>query len=456
MRLKEDFPISRPKRGFTAFDLDKSTEEQIKNEYDGCIAVKDITMLDEQQYAMDKVKFHRQLLDQITSQWRINIVNAIQQRMTILQHKMKTNSTKNINVYPYMSTLTPEQFADILLDELKTIAHGCELYSPTVVQIYGQLGEKVMHKYQMEWRTQNGITKKIENLYKTYRKILCSGHCPDNSRQLWQRIVHHARSNGPCMFQRDIVWPWPVRCEIGRTLFKILLENVKIDLNLLNQKTSHVNYVPVLYTLFRNREGVSREEIRPDPVFAQLVQEAKIDTMNFKTCEVPMLCPPIPWTSVDSGGYLYTHTDLLRLPQKFSYQNEIFRAAPSEQVYPVLDAINQLASVPWCVNTRVLDLVIKVFNFGGDKKLDVPLTPDNIVTDKHLEYRGIDRTEFENARNVKDEKYQKHQNELNSQYMDTKYKLSLANHFRDRPIWLPTNLDFRGRTYPGELTITQL
>lgn len=451
MRLKEDFPISKPKRGFTTADLSEATKEQIKNEIEGTIDVKDITMLDETQYAMDKVKFHRELLDQLTNKWRVDILNAIQQRMTILQHKMKTNSTQNINIYPYMCTLTPEQFTELLLDELKSIAHGCELYSPTVVQIYGQLGKKAMHKYQMKWRTQCGVSQKVENLYETYREILCSGHCPDNPRQLWQRIVHHSRETGPCIYQRDVVWPWPVRCEIGRTLFKILLEYVKIDLNVLNHKTSHVSYVPVIYTLFRNREGVSREEIRPDPVFSQLVQEAKIDTMKFKTCEVPMLCPPIPRTSVDSGGYLYTYTDLLRLPQQFSYQNELFRAAPPVQVYPVLDSINQLASVPWKVNSRVLDLVIKVFNLGGDKKLDVPLTPDSMVTDKHLGYRGIQRTQFETERSVKDEKYQKQQNELLSLYMDTKYKLSLANHFRDRPIWLPTNLDFRGRTYPGKL-----
>lgn len=450
MRLNEDFRISRPKQGLNACDLDKAAAEQIQNEIDGSIAVKDITMLDESTYAGDSVNFHRKLLDQCISQWRGDIASSIQQRLHILKHKMQTNSTKNINIYPYMCTLTPEQFADILLDELKSIAQCCDMYSPSAVQIYGQLGQKVMHKYQMKWHKQCGITKKIDDSHKTYRDILCSGRCPDNPRQLWQRIIHHSRSTGPCLLQRDIVWPWPVLCDVGRTLFKILLENVKIDLNLLNHKTTQVNYAPVLYTLFRNREGISREEIRPGPVFGQLVLAAKIDTIKFRTCEVPMLCPPVPWTSVDSGGYLYTHTNLLRLPPKFSYQNELFRATPLKQVNPIFDATNQLGSIPWRVNTRILDLAIEVFNFGGDKRLDVPLTPDSLVTDKHLKYRGISRTQFDCTRNIKDEKYQQHQNELLSLYMDTKYKLSLANHFRDRPIWQPTNLDFRGRSYPGK------
>lgn len=449
--MTKDFPISRPKQGFTASKLDRATAEQVKNEIDGFIDIKDITMLEDDRYEDASMNFHRKILDECTNQWRIDIASSIQRRLSVLQHKMKTNSTKNLNVYPYMCTLTPEEFTEILLDELKALGQISEHYSPTVVQIYGQLGQKVMHKYRIKWRTQCGITKKIDDLHKTYREILCSGHCPDNPRQLWQRIVHHVGNTGPSPFQGDIVWPWPVRCDIGRTLFKILLENVKIDLNLLNSRTSQVNYVPVVYTLFRNRDGISREEIRANSIFAQLMHGAKIDTMKFRTCEVPMLCPPIPWTSTDSGGYLYTHTNLLRLPQKFTHQNERLRAAPLKQIYPIFDSTNQLGTIAWCVNTRVLDLAIKVFNFGGDKRLHVPLTPDSMVTDDHLKYRGISRKQFDDAKkNVTSEKYRQSQNELFSLYMDTKYKLSLANHFRDRPFWQPTNLDFRGRSYPSK------
>lgn len=94
-------------------------------------------------------------------------------------------------------------------------------------------------------------------------------------------------------------------------------------------------------------------------------------------------------------------------------------------------------------------MAIKIFNLGGDDKLDVPLTPDDMLNDEHLKYRGVTKAELEKIRKDKDEKYEQRQNELLSLYTDTLYKLSLANHFRDRPFWLPTNLDFRGRTYPG-------
>lgn len=430
--------------------MSRYTAEQIENEKAGAIAVKSIAMLDTS-YLNEKVKLHREHLEKVMDQWRVDIANSIRNKLSILKHKMNTKSTKFINVYPYMCLLTPEQFTEILLDELKSLACNYELYSPTVVQIYGQLGEKVMQRYHIKLREQNGINEKIRTLHKTYCEVLCSGSCPDNPRQLWQRIIHHSQGNGPSLFHKYVDWPWGVRCDVGRTLFKILLENIKIDENLLDSKRSQVNNAPVLYSLFRKRDYISREEIRPHPVFAKLVRESKEDTMKFKTNEVPMLCPPIPWTSPNSGGYLHSHTILLRLPPQFSYQNELVKQAPHGQLYPSLDACNQLGSIPWCVNTKILDLAIKIFNLGGDDKLDVPLTPDDMLTDHHLSYRGMTKAQLEKRRHINDENYQQRQNELLSMYTDTLYKLSLANHFRDRAFWLPTNLDFRGRSYPGKL-----
>lgn len=390
------------------------------------------------------------MVNKLMEKWRVEIAQAIQRKWGILQHKMKINSTKSMNIYPYMRLLTPEEYTDILLDEMKSLGADSELYSPTVIQIYDMLGQKVMHKYQMKLREQNGVNEKILSTYKTYREILCSGHCPDNPRQLWQRIVHHSRDSGPCINQRDIEWPWSVRCEIGQTLFKILLENIKIDVNLLTPARQQANYIPLLYTLFRKRECISREEVRVHPIFAQLIREAKLDTMKFKANEAPMVCPPMPWTTCENGGYLHSLTHLLRLPPQFGVQNDMLKNAPVEQLYPPLDALNQLGSIPWRVNTRILDLAIKIFNLGGDLKLDVPLTPDNMLTDEQLVYRKMTRKELVQSLDRKDNAYQQRQNEILSLYTDTLYKLSLANHYRDQPFWLPTNMDFRGRSYPGE------
>lgn len=406
-------------------------------------------------YLSDKVKMHREIFEKLTNKWQSDILLAFKSKLNILQHKMYRKPTKAINIYPYMLLLQPEEYADILMDEIKTLGEVGLSYSPTVGTLYEQIGEKVLNHYITKTRDQNGINEKLHSLYKTYREILCSGNCSDNPRQLWQRIIHHSRDSGPCVIQKPIDWPYNVKREIGFTLFKILLDDLKIDANLLDPKKTQAQYVPVIYSMFRTRNLINREEIRPHPVYARLFYESKLDEMRFNTNEVPMFCPPIPWTSPTSGGYLQSRADFLRLPYDFRLQNEIVNETPTDQLYPTLDACNQLGSIPWCVNTKILDLAIKVFNLGGDKKLDVPETPDDMVTDEHLQYRGITRTEFNRMRNEVEnvQKYNQHQNEMLSLYSDTLYKLSLANHFRDRAFWLPTNLDFRGRTYPGEKQI---
>lgn len=431
--------------------MEEFSNDQLDIERNARITVKNIAITDENPTMIK----NRAILENLLNQLKVDIENAIEAKLNILQHKMKTNSVKHMNIYPYLKLLTPEKYAEILLDELKSLGQGSETYTPTVVQLYSALGSRVLQQYRFNLREQNGINQKVKELYKTYREILCSGSCSDNPRQLWQRIIHHSRGIGPCIKQRDITWQWPVECDVGRTLFKILLENIKIDANLLNSKATQVD--PVLYSLFRTRESISREEVRPHPVFAKLYRDAKVDTLNFNANEVPMTCVPIPWLSPDIGGYLISHSDLIRLPFEFSHQIKLINQAPAKQLYPPLDALNQLGSIPWRINTRILDLAIKVFNSGGDEKFHVPLTPDNMLTEKQLKYRGWSiGTIGDKIKNARNDEYQQRQNELFSLYSDALYKLSLANYFRDRPFWLPHNMDFRGRVYPIPPHLTHL
>lgn len=446
--------ISNAKYGFGTTELENFSNEQFDIETQGRITVINVAMQNIAGNESKKVLENRKKVDKLFEQWHAETIKAIKSKLNVFQHKMRTGSVKKINLYPYLRLLTPEELADILMDELKCLGQASESYTSTVVQMYASVGEKVQRKYQVKVLAKNGVTEKVEQLYATYRDILSSGTCTDNPRQLWQRIVHHARNIGPDIDQPPIYWPWPVHCDIGRTLFKILFENIKIDANMFNAKTK--NEVPVLYSLFRSRDLMSREEVRPHPVFAKLYRDAKIDTLSFPSNQIPMMCPSIPWTSTSYGGYLISKSELIRLPYKFSYHSNLLNEAPKAQIYPPLDALNQLGSIAWRINTRILDLAIKLFNVGGDEKFHVPLTPDSMLTDEHLKYRGITHAEYKEQIKSSNAAYTKRQNELNSLYCEALYKLSLANHFRDRKFWMPHNMDFRGRVYPISPHLTHL
>jgi DNA-directed RNA polymerase len=102
---------------------------------------------------------------------------------------------------------------------------------------------------------------------------------------------------------------------------------------------------------------------------------------------------------------------------------------------------------------KILDIVIELFNNGGDESLDVPSTlslPDIPVIPKDCD----DQT----RRSIsKQRKFAKKIHKENfSLRMDMLYKLSMSNHYRDDLFWLPHNMDFRSRVYPIPPHITHL
>lgn len=73
-----------------------------------------------------------------------------------------------------------------------------------------------------------------------------------------------------------------------------------------------------------------------------------------------MKCPPIPWISVHTGGYLIAPCDVVRLPSQALAQKQRLEESNPNHLYPSLDALNQLACVPWKVNTEILDVILEV------------------------------------------------------------------------------------------------
>ena len=91
-----------------------------------------------------------------------------------------------------------------------------------------------------------------------------------------------------------------------------------------------------------------------------------------------MLSPPLPWNSHGCGGYLVTDVSLVRLPAQASKQRLRLANTPPQQLYPALDALNALGTIPWRINNAILDLVIQIFNSNGSKELDIPEPPSTL------------------------------------------------------------------------------
>ncbi|GAV03671.1 hypothetical protein RvY_14063-3 [Ramazzottius varieornatus] len=138
---------------------------------------------------------------------------------------------------------------------------------------------------------------------------------------------------------------------------------------------------------------------------------------------------------------------LYRVPETGSFGGDfVVDKVSSRQLYPVLDALNQLAASPWMVNQAMLDLIIEVFGNKGMADVDIPqpISQCPPLPKIRRDMTAEERSEAYRQRFL----LKKKRNEMFSLWCDALYKLSIANHFRDRVFWLPQNIDFRGRVYP--------
>ncbi|KAM7309765.1 DNA-directed RNA polymerase, mitochondrial isoform X2 [Ixodes scapularis] len=136
----------------------------------------------------------------------------------------------------------------------------------------------------------------------------------------------------------------------------------------------------------------------------------------------------------------------VRLPEAAQQQKLVLESTPVEQLYPSFDALNILALCPWRINKPVLDLVVEVFLNKGSQELDIPMPPSECPAAPKFQ-TGM--TKLEKAKVSRERMVLKRKRaEMYSLWCDALYKLSIANHFKDRVFWFPHNMDFRGRVYP--------
>jgi len=78
-----------------------------------------------------------------------------------------------------------------------------------VAQLYRELGNQVLGRYQILFKEEKGILSKIEELYNEYVKwYLYPSQSPGltkgahNPRQKWQELLFHPDSTGPHVVSR--------------------------------------------------------------------------------------------------------------------------------------------------------------------------------------------------------------------------------------------------------------
>ncbi|CAK1555600.1 unnamed protein product [Leptosia nina] len=438
--------FTSPAEGLLTLDELKAIgKEQIQMEIDSEIEVENIALKDDESATF---RVYRELWNEAEKEWREVLKEAFIRNLSTLKSRSHASQSA-ITLYPYLKVLEVDEFVELMMGEIMKLVSGSESYSPTLKLLQRDLGAQVYSKYQIDQFKKNGVQKKIEQVYEKYCKWYLERHPlddsgrPYNGRQAWQLLVHQNR-DGASLDIEETPWSSEIRLNIGKFLYNIIINDVKIDVNLFKPKAK-VKKLPAVYKVHRPWGRFVRLELKPHPILTRLCAATARPTLRMRTSLAPTVSPPAPWlTATTPGAYLLTGTPLIRMPVYVMTQMQRLREAPQTELYPVLDSLNQLGEVPWVINGPILDLQLKVFKSGGDKKLDIPSPASS------LELSDIDSSEGANEASTSYKRriaLNRARADMHSLWCDSLYKLSLSNHYRNRVFWLPHNMDFRGRVY---------
>lgn len=383
-------------------------------------------------------------ITEIENHWKKVAFIAFEKNLKCLKQKECQQYSNLMVLYPFLEVLDKEHYINAILREIRQLAIGSDTYSTSLKLLYVTIGKYIYRKYEIETKKKTGILDKIISIYLKYLKWYLypknNTLSNMNNRTMWQyfkckEIKYDESLNTICL-----EWPMDVITNIGKFLYKIILNDIMLQPEMLKgQDIKHS--IPAFYTLFRNKGNYLSEQIKPHPFLSKLYKKLHMETLTFDVRLLPSYSPPLPWTSIHSGGYLITKTNFIRSPIEHQFQN-----IKSKQLFPVFDSLNQISSIPWKINTAILDIVIKIFQDGGSVELNVPQSVSVLSPPCSLNKNATIEEKQQIA--IAIAQYKQKKKDMYALWCDTLYKLSIANHFRNKIFWLPYNLDFRGRVYP--------
>lgn len=341
-----------PCKGIDLSGLESAAKQQFALEINGNLMIKSIVS-DDLSEMTDKTKnFLRNQWKKAENEWRVCLKEAFMRNIKSLQ--TQSNEINGMTLYPYLTVLDTHYYVEALIEEIRIRANMSEYYSPPTSVLFASLGRRLMSRYLVKTHIRDGTAQDFQHLYDQYLDYYKNPELTSkyNPRQYWQKLMaqsqHHFNDNS-----RHKIWPFHVQVAVGQFLYNLMIQEVKIDANIMRANSSHKRrVVPAFGIIYKSIGHLKfQKELRVHPTINKLYRKACLDNLLFDINMLPMMCPPAPWISPKMGGYLLTKTDFVRMPD--SFQKWIYSDYDIQQLLPTLDSLNYLSMCPWTLNSKV-------------------------------------------------------------------------------------------------------
>ena len=284
-----------------------------------------------------------------------------------------------------------------------SIIFWCILSNKKVTALSKRIGDAVQLEIHSKEFLKKYSEKKLEDII--------------NKNKLWQKLKALKIEVG----QNSSDWTDTEKIRFGTHIIDLTISSCnffKIDFEIINRvKTKVIDFSDKIYKDIENQH-IKFETIR-SPIFR------------------PMICRPLEWTTINDGGYISTSCTLVK-----NIKKEHGRLLEKSNLNLIYKSLNLIQNTAWNINENVLNTILDWNRLGnpiliGEKThyQEPPKKPKKQKEDKSKWAEWYRQKEL----------YKKYQSKLIQSYK----AVEIAKEFtKERVIYFPHYLDWRGRVYP--------
>ncbi|KAJ2887818.1 DNA-directed RNA polymerase [Coemansia asiatica] len=393
----------------------------------------------------DKIKF-------FTAKWLPQLETLIEEEQARCRKALETGTDRVRTQYgKFLTQLDASKIAIITI--LETLRHNAvDINSNASESMPKFVGVKTV---TLVLALSNAIHNEIrfENIkMRSNRHILARNMSVAklaSSGKLFNMAIRRAEAMALKSSSREWLDSWDVstKTRIGSLLVSMLIEVARVPESIYDPVTGVVTKRMAPAFLHSNimHRGLKYGIISPHSTLREVFKKDSIaSTVNAR--HLPMLIPPRPWLTYDSGGYLTMNEPCVRMKDTAEQLRYLKVASDQDKLHTLLAGLDSLGLTKWAINRSVFDVVRKVWNSGielagipaNTYSVPEPVKPEDFETNK--------RARLEHLFQVRE--WNNGIANQHSQRCDCNYKVEIAQAFLNHPMYFPHNIDFRGRAYP--------